>query len=202
MYLIDDTIRTCIGIIEAVRQKGPDIMGGAIVRASIITITLDTGKELEFYAKDLYVDNFRNYHIRKQEGKNSTTKLASIERVIFNPPATIVFWSDGTKTVVKCCKDDIFDPEKGLAMAICKRAGDNKAAYYKDISRWCKGIPVVKTKKIVTMDRTEAIKVIESMKIDCNNALARFDDSLDMTAFVASISIKLDLVRAVIEQMN
>ena len=44
-----------------------------------------------------------------------------IKKVIFNDPATIVFWSDGTKTVAKCADFDIFDPEKGLAMAICKR---------------------------------------------------------------------------------
>lgn len=25
-----------------------------------------------------------------------------VERVIYNAPATIVFWTDGTKTVVKC----------------------------------------------------------------------------------------------------
>ena len=45
----------------------------------------------------------------------------AIKKVIFNDPATIVFWADGTKTVVKCADFDIFDPEKGLAMAICKR---------------------------------------------------------------------------------
>lgn len=45
----------------------------------------------------------------------------TIKKVIFNDPATIVFWADGTKTVVKCADFDIFDPEKGLAMAICKR---------------------------------------------------------------------------------
>lgn len=44
-----------------------------------------------------------------------------IKKVIFNDPATIVFWADGTKTVVKCADFDIYDPEKGLAMAICKR---------------------------------------------------------------------------------
>ena len=27
--------------------------------------------------------------------------LPKIEKVIFNPPATIVFWDDGTKTIVK-----------------------------------------------------------------------------------------------------
>ena len=46
---------------------------------------------------------------------------AHIKDVIFNDPATIVFWGDGTKTVVKKSKDDIWDPEKGLAMAIVKK---------------------------------------------------------------------------------
>ena len=27
---------------------------------------------------------------------------SGIKKVIFNPPATIVFWEDGSKTVVKC----------------------------------------------------------------------------------------------------
>lgn len=40
--------------------------------------------------------------------------------VIYNGPATIVFWSDGSKTVVKCTETDEFDWEKGLAMAISK----------------------------------------------------------------------------------
>lgn len=43
------------------------------------------------------------------------------ERVVFNGPATIVFWPDGTKTVVKCQNDEPFDPEKGVAMAILKK---------------------------------------------------------------------------------
>lgn len=43
-----------------------------------------------------------------------------IEKVIFNDPATIVFWKDGTKTIVKRHEGAEFDPEKGLAMAICR----------------------------------------------------------------------------------
>lgn len=45
----------------------------------------------------------------------------SIKKIIFNAPATIVFWSDGTKTVVKCAKGETFDPEKGVAMAVWKK---------------------------------------------------------------------------------
>lgn len=53
-----------------------------------------------------------------------------IQKVIFNAPATIVFWKDGTKTVVQAQKGDKFDPEKGLAMAIAKRALSDKGNYY------------------------------------------------------------------------
>lgn len=45
---------------------------------------------------------------------------SGIERVIFNPPATIVFFNDGKKVVVKCQEDDNWDEEKALAMAIVK----------------------------------------------------------------------------------
>lgn len=58
-----------------------------------------------------------------------------IKKVIFNNPATIVFWADGTKTVVKAKNED-FDPEKGLAMAIVKKAFGNKGSYFNKIKRW------------------------------------------------------------------
>lgn len=56
-----------------------------------------------------------------QKMKKSINKPVTnpIEKVIFNPPATIVFWKDGSKTVVKAQNAD-YDPEKGLAMAIAR----------------------------------------------------------------------------------
>jgi len=61
---------------------------------------------------------------------------SNIKKVIFNDPATIVFWEDGTKTVVKCGENDIFDPEKGLTMAIAKKALGNEGNYYNAIKKW------------------------------------------------------------------
>ena len=58
-----------------------------------------------------------------------------IVKVIFNDPATIVFWSDGTKTVVKA-DGEKFDPEKGLAMAISKKFLGNKGNYYREFEKW------------------------------------------------------------------
>ena len=60
----------------------------------------------------------------------------TIKKVIFNYPATIVLWSDGSKTVVKCQDGDIYDPEKGLAMAISKKALGNKGNYCNEFKKW------------------------------------------------------------------
>ena len=65
--------------------------------------------------------------IRQQKREN---KIPEITRVIFNKPATIVFWADGTKTVVKSHGKEKYDKEKGLAMAISKKALGNKGSYY------------------------------------------------------------------------
>ena len=60
-----------------------------------------------------------------------------IEKVVFNPPATVVFWANGDKTVVKCSPGEPFDPEKGMAMAISKRAlGFTGQKYHKVFKQW------------------------------------------------------------------
>lgn len=78
----------------------------------------------------------------EQTKKNNIVRLGmcnvSIRKVIFSNPATIVLWSDGTKTVVKCGPDDIFDKEKGLAMAIVKKMAGNDSRFHKVFKKWCK----------------------------------------------------------------
>lgn len=63
-------------------------------------------------------------------------KISEIERVVFNGPATVVIWKDGTKTVVKCGNYDIYDPEKGLAMAICKYVFGNDGTFKHVFKDW------------------------------------------------------------------
>ena len=109
-------------------------------------ITLDTGHVFQFKSYDIYWDKGHNCFINKPyyrgmlntaHAKEATAMNAAvIKNVIFAPPATIVYWSDGSKTVVKCSEKDVFDPEKGLAMAIAKRCGGNKGNYYKEIQNW------------------------------------------------------------------
>lgn len=80
--------------------------------------------------------------IKKEEEKLTMNCLA--EKVIFNPPATIVFWKDGTKTVVKCQDGDLFDPEKGLVMAYFKRLHGNRGNYYNVIKKFVGDYPTPK----------------------------------------------------------
>lgn len=61
-----------------------------------------------------------------------------IHKVIFNDPATVVLWSDGTKTVVKCGPEDSFDMEKGLAMAIVKKMAGNDNRFHKVFKQYTK----------------------------------------------------------------
>ena len=63
-----------------------------------------------------------------------------IKDVKFANPATIVFWKDGTKTVVKAQGDEEYIPEVGLAMCICKKVMGNTRDYYRVFKHWMKKV--------------------------------------------------------------
>lgn len=98
-----------------------------------------------------------------------------IKNVIFNDPATIVFWEDGTKTVVKCQDGDEFDPEKGLAMAIAKKAYGNKGNYCNKMKKWLpKEEPIdisQKPKNRMTFREEEAKKHPENINAFCKGGV-------------------------------
>ena len=91
-----------------------------------------------------------------------------IEKVIFNNPATIVFWKDGTKTVVKVSNEK-FDPEKGLAMAIAKKALGNEGNYFNEIKKWLPEEDVVDVNGAGEFLRSLFRNAIHSNNIDCQN---------------------------------
>lgn len=59
----------------------------------------------------------------------------TLKKVIFNPPATIAFWADGTKTVVKCMAGDIYDPYAGLALCYSKKLLGRQ--FHKTFRKYC-----------------------------------------------------------------
>ena len=58
-----------------------------------------------------------------------------VKRVIFSDPATIVIFRDGAKEVVKCTKNDTYNPTTGLALCIMKRIYGKKK-YRKILKEW------------------------------------------------------------------
>lgn len=87
------------------------------------------------YDKMYRAPNFLDFHIKK---------------VIFNPPATVVYWQDGSKTVAKCMPGDEFDPEKGIAMAIVRKVSERDPAIRKDIKNWVKEyVPPKKDENVI-----------------------------------------------------
>ena len=92
-------------------------------------LAMDIDKEMKMLAKA---------GLNKIFGTKNTERKTDmrIKKVIFNDPATVVLWEDGTKTIVRAGEDDIYDPEKGLAMAIAKKALGNQGNYYEVFKKW------------------------------------------------------------------
>lgn len=107
-------------------------------------VTLDDGQEAEVLVREFRVDQSLG---REPEVKieGFLTKLGKREpqapelmvtNVIYNDPATVVYWSDKTRTVVKCQPDDKFDSELGFLLALCKKVCGNTGKY-NDLLREC-----------------------------------------------------------------
>nr|DAR13045.1 MAG TPA: hypothetical protein [Caudoviricetes sp.] len=90
-----------------------------------------------------------------------------IKNVIFHDPATIVYWMDGSKTVVKCQSGDIFDPEKGLAMAIAKRVYGDNGRYFGLFKKW-----IPDSDEIIVLDLGQ--EFADSLKKAASAAAATF----------------------------
>lgn len=71
------------------------------------TITVNGKSPLSF--ADFMLESIAKYNIPK------------VKRIIFNDPATIVFWEDGTKTVVKCMEGYEFSEYYGFVCALAKK---------------------------------------------------------------------------------
>lgn len=73
------------------------------------------GGKFDVLVEDKY---FINDHVFATQIKKDSVY---IKNVIYNDPATIVFWSDGTKTISKCRKPDVYSPETGLVICCMKK---------------------------------------------------------------------------------
>lgn len=134
-----------------------------------------------------WVDRVMEEAAKKKE--ETTMTAASIKNVIFNPPATIVFWTDGSKTVVKCNAKEEFDPEKGMAMAIAKRCANNSDDFYKEIKKW-----VEKSGYKQVDDVKALVKEIKRVYYDPAK------EPLDLCAKIVALKILIDGLDAIVSK--
>ncbi len=124
-----------------------DTLHGSIyTRPIIATSSSDKGfydnDMLDYLLKDIIKEKAKDAEKELQAEINRKNKIKidnfknSIKNVIYNKPATIVLWKDGTKTVVKCQPGDTYDREKGLAMCIIKRLFNDSAYFNSIFEKW------------------------------------------------------------------
>lgn len=94
---------------------------------------------------------------------SSSPKDGYIDQVWFNPAkgTTVVRWTDGSKTIVRCQEGDSFDKEKGLALCYMKRTLDNKGNFNETLKKWC---PIEETKEQKPSTKTVSKVVNYSVK--------------------------------------
>lgn len=121
--LLDDCalVKTCNDIVEKIKAY---------------FCLVDNKEETEMPIKNPQLDTYKMLI-------GSLIPAPKAKKVIFNGPATIVMWEDGTKTVVKAQYGETVDYEKGLAMAIVKKVMGNKGNYYTKFSKLLNNAEVV-----------------------------------------------------------
>ena len=175
-------------------------------------LELEDGRTFQFNPGDLLRDRQGDWRIRKpkesvldsmrymhwvdrvmeeaaKKKEETTMTAASIKNVIFNPPATIVFWTDGSKTVVKCNAKEEFDPEKGMAMAIAMRCANNSDDFYKEIKKW-----VEKSGYKQVDDMKALVKEIKRVYYDPAK------EPMDLCAKIVALKILIDGLDAIVSK--
>ena len=102
---------------------------------------------------NLYGRCMDSRYIRPEKTRRTDAQL---KHVIFNDPATIIQWTDGTKTVVKCQPGDEYDPLKGFLLAFFKKACGNKSNYNNALKKIVPGYGAAKAEE----ERLEAAKAM------------------------------------------
>lgn len=98
-------------------------------RFGVYDMTIDA----DLYAGHTYT--FECYPIKGHDLPRATYPF-EIKKVIYSDPATIVLWTDGTKTVVKCQENDVYDEQTGLLMCIAKKAYGNNGKFNDILRKW------------------------------------------------------------------
>ena len=119
----------------------------------------DVGCEIEGYLRP---DIYKIHRVKERCSVPISPKKPIPKKVKFSGPATIILWEDGTKTVVKCQKEDVWSDEVGIVMCYMKKMLGNKGNF-NNIFREAMKVAEVHTKKEELVINKDAKKILEKI---------------------------------------
>lgn len=150
-----------IGSMSVESENASENPWGIRVPETTITLTLPTvafEKALHDRRRKIKMKDYESYELFPviPDCLKVAMQIPFVENVIINPPATIVFWNDGTKTVCKCSKVDTFDAEKGIAMCFMKKIFGNPSQVRRFMKLWIPWMVMSRVKQKDVMDNRKA----------------------------------------------
>ena len=107
-------------------------------------VTMESGQEADILIREFRVDHslgcepearIEGILTRLTKRKPQAPELM-VTDVIYHNPATVVYWSDNSRTIVKCQPGDTYNPMTGFLLALCKKVCGN-TGNYNDLLREC-----------------------------------------------------------------
>ena len=121
--------------------------------------------------------------------ESNSPKDGWIDQVWFNPVkgTTVVRWTDGSKTMVRCQEGEPFDKEKGLALCYMKRTLGNKGNFNETLKKWC---PIEEAK-----EQKPSTKTVSKTILQTNNYIIK-DRVDEVKERVESVEEKVNQIEA------
>lgn len=83
--------------------------------------------------------------------------MLTIKKIIYNPPATVILWNDGTKTTSKCEYGDVYSKEMGFMLCVLKKKYGNQTLHNM-LNTYVYGVPEVYKEKEPVVWENKPIK--------------------------------------------
>ena len=96
-------------------------------------LTKEILKGMENNNEFSFVGVGNGFRIGYIEENNNNFDLLKPERIIYNDRATIRYWKDGTKTVVKATDDEHMTHEHGVAMAVVRKLYPSRQEFLRTV---------------------------------------------------------------------
>lgn len=114
----------------ATRRQNDDLRNQLIY--SLEKDSLHSVEVMQHFSENMRSENtvtFANIDPNLIETGKVAGAAPGVKQVVYNDPATVVYWDDGTKTVVKCHEEDVYDERTGFLLCCAKKLFGNTGRF-------------------------------------------------------------------------